>query len=199
VANQHLSDDDQDDAKLIARVRAGERIAFAPLIERHQSALRSMLSIYCRSTEELEEFLQLTFVTAYFQLHQFRAESPLRPWLKAIAMNALRKEYRRLKLSTRLSEDYLRYLQLSIFEEEQPSATNEDWHSALTACLERLPGQARRLIEARYRETRSYEQLETHFGASASALKQKLYRLREQLRLCMERQTRQNRLESPNR
>jgi len=173
-----------DDILAVQEVLAGDRQAYGRLVRRHQARLRSLLSFYCRSADEAEEFVQEAFVQAYVHLRKFDITAPFFPWLKTIALNALRMEIRRKQVRTEGPAEYLRRLQMETVEiGEDVDARSE----ALKKCLEGLPAPQAELLRARYREGRPLGQLTERFRTSVGALKLRLLRLREALKTCVDR------------
>lgn len=175
------------DASIVHRVLEGEREAYAELVKAHQSRLRSVLSFYCRSSEEVEEFLQEAFVQAYANLRRYDRASPFFPWLKTIALNALRMEVRRKETRRASPLEYLRRLQMEQVGTSEQEDLSEARGTALRRCLEKLPKAQAELLAARYREGRSLQDLAGGLKISLSALKVRLLRLREALRDCIQR------------
>ena len=70
--------------------------AFRALYGRHTPALFQLaLRLMAGNEPEAEEAVQETWIRAVEKLEQFRWESSLRTWLKAIAVNVCRQAYRR--------------------------------------------------------------------------------------------------------
>jgi RNA polymerase sigma-70 factor (ECF subfamily) len=85
------------DNELIVRiVEASDRDAFALLVRRHQSPVRSLLrKLTCGDHAFADDLAQETFLRAYLKLHTFRRESSFGTWLYRIAYNAFLAEIRR--------------------------------------------------------------------------------------------------------
>ncbi|HUP30518.1 MAG TPA: sigma-70 family RNA polymerase sigma factor, partial [Usitatibacter sp.] len=86
-----------DDAALIAAaLERDDRGAFAELVRRHQSQVRSVLRRLCKGDDGLaDDLAQETFVLAWRNLRHFRFEARFSTWLYRIAINAWRSEARR--------------------------------------------------------------------------------------------------------
>ena len=86
-----------DDAALIRAVQAGDdRPAFAELVGRHQSAVRTVLRRLARGDQGLaDDLAQETFVLAWRNIRHFRFEARFSTWLYRIAINAWRSEARK--------------------------------------------------------------------------------------------------------
>jgi RNA polymerase sigma-70 factor (ECF subfamily) len=177
----------EKDAHAVRAVLGGDRQAYGDLVRRHQARLRSVLSFYCSSGDEVEEFLQEGFVQAYSQLKRFDLEAPFYPWIKTIALNALRMEARRRRTRAESPLEYIRRVQREAVEEDPAGDLADARGSALRLCLEKLPAPQADLLRARYREGRPISELAGRFRTSLGALKVRLLRLREALKACIDR------------
>lgn len=82
-----------DEAVVIARVRAGEPEAYAELVRAHTAvALRA--AVACGAGPEAEDVVQQAFFKAYRSLGRFREGSAFRPWLLRIVANETRNTVR---------------------------------------------------------------------------------------------------------
>jgi RNA polymerase sigma-70 factor (ECF subfamily) len=77
------------DAELIARILdRDDRHAFATLVRRHQSPVRTLLRrLTCGDVGAADDLAQETFLAAYTSLGRFRGESRVSTWLYRIAYN----------------------------------------------------------------------------------------------------------------
>jgi len=175
------------DAAIVHRVRAGERNAYGELVERYQNELRTNLSVYFHTREDLEEQLQNAFVQAYLKLDTYDPSAAFLPWLKRIALNNLRMEFRRLEVTRRRGLDYLRYVQLqraaegTDFDEISAQAT------ALRNCLEKLDATDAAIVRAKYEAGAPIRDLSLQYQTTEGAMKVRLLRARNLLRLCIEK------------
>lgn len=177
------------DSALILRVREGQTEAYAELIRRHQHSLRCALSMYFHAPEEIEEQLQAAFVQAYIHLNEFDLNAGFYPWLRAIALNGLRMEFRRLQATRQRGADYLRHVQLSRLQHETDENLGEARTHTLKSCLEKLPADDAALVREKYASERPLKTLAAELRTTEGALKVRLLRLRNVLRLCIEKET----------
>ena len=86
-----------DDAALVRAVQSyDDRAAFAQLVQRHQSAVRTVLRRLTRGDTGLaDDLAQDTFVLAWRNIRHFRFEARFSTWIYRIAINAWRSEARR--------------------------------------------------------------------------------------------------------
>src|SRR4051812_9125881 len=86
---------DAPDAQIIIQVRHGNVAAFGLLIERYQRLLYYMVIGKVREQPEAQDIVQKSFVTAYQSLATLTEPDAFFPWLKGIALNHCRNEWRR--------------------------------------------------------------------------------------------------------
>ncbi|WP_457324890.1 RNA polymerase sigma factor [Roseateles sp. P5_E11] len=79
--------------RLVARAAAGDRAAFAALVQAHQGYLRKLLGRVCRGDQgRADDLAQEAFVRAWRALPKFRGEARFRTWLTRLAYSALSAE-----------------------------------------------------------------------------------------------------------
>jgi RNA polymerase sigma-70 factor, ECF subfamily len=86
-----------EDAALVRAVQStDDRAAFAQLVQRHQSTVRTVLRRLTRGDAGLaDDLAQETFVLAWRNIRHFRFEARFSTWIYRIAINAWRSEARR--------------------------------------------------------------------------------------------------------
>jgi RNA polymerase sigma-70 factor (ECF subfamily) len=92
-----LSTDRRADEEAVDRVLAGDRDAFAVLVERHGSRIHAAILRMIGDREAANDLAQETFLKAFSALASFRRGAAFSTWLYAIALNQVRTEYRRRK------------------------------------------------------------------------------------------------------
>ncbi len=86
-----------DDAALVRAVQGSDdRAAFALLVARHQSSVRTVLRRLTRGDTGLaDDLAQDTFILAWRNIRHFRFEARFSTWIYRIAINAWRSEARK--------------------------------------------------------------------------------------------------------
>jgi RNA polymerase sigma-70 factor (ECF subfamily) len=80
-----------DEAKLVADLKARSELAFAELVRAHQAPIyRLVLRLLGGDASEAEDVAQEVFLTAFKAIEGFRGESLLSTWLYRIAINHAR-------------------------------------------------------------------------------------------------------------
>jgi len=89
------SDSAADDVTLVTAAVAGDRDAFAVLVERHHARILALAERLCGCHHQARDLAQETFVSAYRNLASFAGRSAFSTWLYAIACNQARAAARR--------------------------------------------------------------------------------------------------------
>ena len=82
--------DQEPDAELLARLRAGDERAFVTLVRRHHAAMLSVAAGYVPSMAVAEEVVQDTWLGVLRGLGGFEGRSSVRTWLFRILVNRAR-------------------------------------------------------------------------------------------------------------
>jgi RNA polymerase sigma-70 factor (ECF subfamily) len=93
------------DEELVRRALDGERWGREMLYRRHAGSLLAMTVRLLANRGEAEEVVQDTFVTAFEQLGTLREPGAVRGWLGQIAVNLVRRRFRRGRLMRFLGLD----------------------------------------------------------------------------------------------
>ena len=119
-----------DDAEIIVAVRAGDRDAFEALVERYQRTLYYFVVGKVADDTEAKDIVQKSFVTAFENLGDFRTSEGFFAWLRGIALNHCRNEWRRhqsqARLAGRLLEEKRAELELAMALAGQPRLSSLD-------------------------------------------------------------------------
>jgi RNA polymerase sigma-70 factor, ECF subfamily len=94
-----------DDFEVLDRARAGDRVAFAALVERHHVVLASLVRQRAGGRAPVEDLVQETFAKALANVGGFRGRASFLTWTASIALNLAtdwgRKQRRRERLAPR--------------------------------------------------------------------------------------------------
>ncbi|MCI3225576.1 RNA polymerase sigma factor [Streptomyces sp. NP-1717] len=142
-----------DESTVIARVRSGEREAYAELVRAHTgTALR--VAVACGAGADAEDVVQSAFIKAYLSLGSFKDGASFRPWLIRIVANETRNTVRS---AVRLRAVAGREAALSrgeplIPESADPAvaAMEEERSAELWAALDELSDDHRDVVACRY-------------------------------------------------
>ena len=178
-----------DDAEIIAAVRAGDREGFGALVERYQRTLYYFVVGKVADDTEAKDIVQKTFVAAFQNLANFRLTESFFAWLKGIALNHCRNEWRRYqsqaRLAGRLLEEKRAELELAAFD-ARPEEDDRRL-AALRQCLEQLSPQEQTVVGLRFVQELPLPAIGERLGRGAEAARLFLYRIRQRLADCVKK------------
>jgi RNA polymerase sigma-70 factor (ECF subfamily) len=165
------------DAQLIlAASRDGDREAFAELVRRHQSMVRSVLRRLTGGDAALaDDLAQEAFLLAWRRLSTFRFEARFTTWLYRIAFNAWQSERRKTR-EVLLGEDE------AVPEPEQPGGVGPEDRMDLERALATLSDGERAALAACYAADLSHEEAARALGIPLGTVKTHILRAKAKLR-----------------
>lgn len=170
----------------IRRAQGGDPDAYGAVVAATQARIRAFLAGYVPQTQWVDDLAQQAYVSAYRVLRQFQVGTDFYAWLRQIAYNHLRAELERASRRRRLEKEYL----LGVAELSRRldrDAGTEDSLDALRDCVRALPPTSRQIVQGRYEEGRPLGEIAGRLGRTADSLKVTLFKIRAQLKECVER------------
>ena len=172
---------ERSDADLIfAVLERDDREAFAEIVRRHQSRVRSVLRRLTRGDDALaDDLAQETFVLAWRNLARFRFEARLSTWLYRIAFNAWQSEARkRREVLLDADDDERPALEVAAPEEGVDIASRMDLERAMSV----LSDGERAAIAACYYADLSHEEAAQMLGLPLGTVKTHILRAKAKLK-----------------
>lgn len=165
----------------------GKEAEFMRLFVTHEPELRSYLRTLLPSWEAVDDVLQEGSLVMWKKLGQLEDEEGFLPWAKVIlrfkAMHARRSAARDRLV---LSEDTLELLAAETLDLDPGTMGRE--RNALDHCLQKLSSENQELVLLQYRKTGGLAELAQQTDRSPNSLYKLIGRLREKLRLCVEKE-----------
>ena len=87
-----------DEAELVARSLAGDRVAFGTLVERYAAQARRVARAVLEDPDDADDAAQDAFLSALVKLAQYDPRRPFGPWLMRIVANAATDRRRRRRV-----------------------------------------------------------------------------------------------------
>ncbi len=179
--------------ELLERAKKGEYIAFEQLVLMFQGRVRAFFAVRLRDSSLVDDLSQDVFLRAFERLHAFDTSRPFYPWLKGIAQNILRNEFRKsrpFRLQDVMDADeVLSVLEKAALEQADlldQAAPEADIFQALRECVDRLKGSSAQMVNDRYYGRLSLDDVSRRIGKSVKAVSVSLVRIRRSLRECIE-------------
>jgi RNA polymerase sigma-70 factor, ECF subfamily len=202
-----MTDHPDEDRRLFAAARAGSREALGRVLEDCRRYLLAIaerqLDPGLRSKRGASDLVQQTFLEAQHNFGRFQGSSPeeLRAWLRQVLLDNAGAFTRRYRATTKRAVEREVALDadgssaaigLDLARSSlTPSgvAIKNEQTEALCRALERLPEDYRRVVDLRFQEQRSFEEIGRLTGRSADAARKVWSRAVERLREECEGQT----------
>ena len=165
--------------RLVREARAGDVRAFATLVDDYYARCLRFALHMLESRADAEEAVQDTFVRVYRALPSYREQDAFEPWLFRILGNRCRTAGAR----ARRHAAFMEYGDVP--ERASTSARDADlaWQDEIGSALRALPSEQREAFLMRHVEGMTYEDMCTATGAGLSALKMRVKRACDTLRV----------------
>ncbi len=179
----------EDDDKLIENALKGDQRAFKGLVTRHQGSVFHIVFRIVRDKEIANDLVQETFMKAFSSLKSYRSEYRFSTWLYKIAANSSidhlrKKRIQALSLDNPIKTadgevtievaDYTHHPEQEMVRRERAVSIEEAINS--------LPEKYRRVIVARHKEEKSYEEIANELDLPVGTVKARIFRARELLK-----------------
>lgn len=179
-----------EDVGLVSRTLEGDQAAFEALVAKYSGRLFGVARQYTRSTAEVEDLVQDTFLKAYTKLETYRAESSFSTWLMRIAVNSaldLRKRCSRSPVASVEDPEELLGAETSGpraggFPAPDEGLTRAEMAEVTEAALEKLPDAFRTVLVLREFEELSYVEIAEMLEISIGTVESRLFRARARFR-----------------
>ena len=169
------------DADVVRRVRGGDSAAFAVLVARYRDRLGRYAVRMLGNREDAEDAVQEAFVRAYRSLPRCEPNR-FGPWLFTILVNRCRtlgaQRARRERVLAPAVEGF-------DGATEADPAEREAWNETVRWAVARLPARYREALLLKHVEDLSCDEMAELTGASVPALKMRVKRACDQLRIVL--------------
>lgn len=163
----------------IARVRAGDRDAYADLVRRH-AADAHRTAVFLGAGADAEDVVQNAFLKAYRALSTFRDGAAFRPWLLSIVANETKNAVRAGK--RRRVDGEAGDLPDPAATDPAGSVLSAERRTELVDAVRGLPDKQRRVIVCRYFLELDEQETATVLGWPRGTVKSRLHRALRRLR-----------------
>ncbi|MCW1913855.1 sigma-70 family RNA polymerase sigma factor [Luteolibacter sp. GHJ8] len=157
---------------------------FETLLISHQHRIYFFIRTMVFNPDDARDVLQDVNAVIIRKRGQFMPGSDFKSWSFAIARFECLTYLRRheAKRAASASEEFLMHLAEGA---ETKADESEGWLEALAECRKLLPEESARLLQLRYQARVPLEEIAPRWQTTEGALKQKLFRIRAQLKNCI--------------
>ena len=171
--------DENTDDTLARRAAAGDRDAFAALLERHYERIHRVGARVLGDADEAADLAQNVCIGLPARLSSYRGESRFTTWLYRVVVNAARDALRRKHARQRNERDYADFDGL-VRSGNAARACEGSW---LRRALDRLPEDLRVTVFLVLEEELRHAQAGEVLGVSESTVSWRMHEVRKRLRV----------------
>ncbi|WP_343630951.1 sigma-70 family RNA polymerase sigma factor [Fluviicola sp.] len=194
VAGDHLSDKARVDLVLVDQARNGDQAAYAQLMDRYRESIYFMMMKMVRNSDDADDLTIEAFGKAFSRLDQYSPSFAFSTWLFKIASNNcidfIRKK--RIKL-TSMDTGYTNEDGEAVGIDARSDTRDPEEHiihnqkvKHMRHLVSKLKPRYRELIEKRYFEELSYEEIAEELNLPLGTVKAQLFRARDFLAQMMD-------------
>lgn len=188
VAGEDAFSDDEENVRLMLRVKEGDVQAFEKLVEMHQSMVIGTACRMLGSMEDAHDIAQQVFLRVWKSAPRYEATAKFTTWLftilRNLVFNETRRRSRRKEIPLEQEDDGHTPQQYA--DHTAPAADQitqqEELEQALDKAIAALPEKQRLAVVLRRHEELPYEQICEILKMSLPAVKSLLFRARAELR-----------------
>ena len=185
----HLTDKGQRDYRLVQRaLKDGDQKAYAELLNNYRDSLYFMMLKMTNDPTDADDLTIEAFGKAFKNLHQYAPEYAFSTWLFKIASNNCIDFMRKKKRSTfsmdrsyfenQEGEDLSSRIPSELLDPEETYVKKQKI-KLMRQVVEKLKPHYRQLVEMRYFQELSYEEIATELELPLGTVKAQLFRARE--------------------
>jgi RNA polymerase sigma-70 factor (ECF subfamily) len=184
----HLSDKAKKDYELVQRaLKDGDQRAFAELLNRYRESVYYMLLKMVNNSDDAEDLTIESFSKAFRRLDQYTPQFAFSTWLFKIASNHCidhirKRRIRAISIDTGITNEDGENFVIPVKEDSlDPEETmqKEERIKRMRDVVEKLKPKYKRLVELRYFEEKSYEEIAELLELPLGTVKAQLFRARD--------------------
>ncbi len=186
TAERGMTDQQNNDRQLVARVQKGDRRAFDLLVIKYQHRILALVGRFIPDFAEAQDVTQEAFIKAYRALPGFRGDSQFYTWMYRIAVNTA-KNYlvsRGRKTPTRDidledAEFFTDEKNLKDIETPDSLLQRDQLQKVVFDAIEALPEELRMAVILRELDGLSYEEIAEVMDCPIGTVRSRIFRARE--------------------
>jgi len=178
---------DDEDVRLMMRVKEGDVRAFERLVENHQRAVIGTVMRMLNNLEDAHDIAQQVFVRVWRSASRYEPNAKFTTWLftitRNLVFNELRRRGRKKEVSIQETEEAC-HIEPASPRRVQPDVTaeREELENAIDHAIHSLPEKQRLAVSLRRYEDMPYEEICAILNMSLPAVKSLLFRARNELK-----------------
>jgi RNA polymerase sigma factor (sigma-70 family) len=184
-SNKALEDFELIDKAVIDK----DQQAYATLMKRYKKAVYFMILKMIRDADDAEDLTMEAFAKAFRNLHKFKKDYTFSTWLFRIATNNTidfirKKKLKTMSLNTTMNDDSGNSVNIDVEGDDnnpQDEFIKSQRIEMVRIFVDKLPAKYRKLVQLRYFDELSYEEIAQELEKPLGTVKAQLHRSRELL------------------
>ncbi len=169
---------DYTDEELMVLYREGEPQAFNALFDKHSGKVLGYLKKHLRDSNEAEDLMQVAFMKLHQSRDRYNEEYPFLTWLFTIARNTLIDSVRKKKAIPTEDETLHRMSNATQVAEIDTDQSEMELGKLFAA----LPAGQRQVLELRFAEGLSFEEISAQTGLTKETARKRVSRAVEKIK-----------------
>jgi RNA polymerase sigma-70 factor (ECF subfamily) len=170
-------------------VEEKDQQAYAALMKRYKKAVYFMILKMIRDADDAEDLTMEAFAKAFKNIHRFKKDYTFSTWLFRIATNNAidfirKKKLKTMSLNTTMSDDSGNSVTIDVEDDDnnpQDEFIKSQRIEMVRIFVDKLPAKYRKLVQLRYFDELSYEEIAQELEKPLGTVKAQLHRSRELL------------------
>lgn len=179
-----MSAKETSDIQLINQIINGDQQKYRMLIDRYSAMVFGIAKEYASDQSTVEELAQEIFVKVYERISDFNFKSRFSTWLYSVARNHCRDYAKNIRRNNRsldqMADQYEQ--QLDSTESPEEDFLREEWKQVLQKGLDTITPKYAEAFLMKYQAGMPYEAMAEQLGASKTALRQRVFRAKKELK-----------------
>jgi len=195
VETEHLSEKAKVDLVLVEQAKRGDQSAFASLMDRYRESIYFMMFKMVKNSDDAEDLTIEAFGKAFNRIDQYSPSFAFSTWLFKIASNNGIDFIRKKRLQVLSMDSGIQTSDGGTMRIDAKAAVNNPEESMMhdqkvlhmRLLVSKLKPRYRQLVEKRYFEELSYEEIAVELNLPLGTVKAQLFRARDFLANMMEK------------
>lgn len=170
---------------LITQALSGKKSAWITLVKRYEKGIYNYALRMVNNHADAMDLMQDIFIALFRNLHTFRAESPFKGWLFKIAHYRCIEYYRRKRPMQSL-DDTPEQIDEESGDCPEQALFFQQQSSVLINIMKKLPIKQKLVVELKFFQQCTFEDIAQQLGISTNTAKSQLYSALDKLKLFLE-------------
>lgn len=176
----------QEEHQWIREVLAGDKQAYAQIINKYKNSLYGTILRMTRNPHDAQDLVQEAFIKVYQQLGKYNQTGSFSSWLYRVAINHCMDEFRKKRYQIKQGE--IDEGKVANHNHPEIIFLKKEKNRQLERLIATLPEDERMIILLRYSNELSYNEISELMDTPLSTVRNKLHRAKKKMRNTVKRE-----------